>query len=292
MSVLDDLKPTKKLLVMDLLKEAGFDVSQWKNYEGASPGANPKYCYNWSFEQPGEVVAVCLWHDTLKEKMGTVFFKRRARAYASVRSEPGAGVWNRRDAEFDRNLELAYRQQLLIRVIVVDGKRRKPADPKPSASVVKGRLLDPTTWAVKEYDYATKECMLVRAAKPTVPAVASSDLELSWFESKWKRAFIYHRRREAKARREKIQKALRKDGGKLTCEVENCGFDFAQRYGALGEGYAQVHHLLPLSKSPKGGREIKLTDLAIVCANCHVMIHAGGKCRPLAGLIASSTSTD
>jgi hypothetical protein len=36
------------------------------------------------------------------------------------------------------------------------------------------------------------------------------------------------------------------------------------------------------------GREVKLKDLAVVCANCHVMIHMGGKCRPLAGLIPTS----
>lgn len=132
--------------------------------------------------------------------------------------------------------------------------------------------------------------MLERGKNPVLPAVDSSDLELSWFEGKWKRAFVCHRRREANARREKLRAAPRANGGKLICEVPHCGFDFAKQYGTLGEGYAQVHHLLPLSKSPKDGREIKLKDLAIVCANCHVMIHAGGKCRPLAGLIAPSTS--
>ena len=290
MSVLDDLKPIQKFLVMDLLKEAGVDVSQWKNYKGKSPSANPKYCYNWSFEQPGEVVVACLWHRSLKSENGKIVFRRKPRAHASVRQEPGASVWNRRDADFGKNLELAYRQQLPIRVIVVEGDQRKPADPKPKASVVKARLLDPTAWAVTDYDYATGECVLERGKNPVLPAVDSSDLELSWFEGKWKRAFVYHRRREAKARREKIQEAKRANGGKLICEVPQCGFDFAEQYGALGQGYAQVHHLLPLSKSPKEGREIKLKDLAIVCANCHVMIHAGGTCRPLAGLIVSSSS--
>jgi predicted HNH restriction endonuclease len=60
------------------------------------------------------------------------------------------------------------------------------------------------------------------------------------------------------------------------------------RHGALDEGYAQVHHLLPLSTSPREGREVSLKDLAVVCANCHVMIHIGGHCRPLTGLITSS----
>lgn len=287
MSVLDELKPVQKLLVMDLLKEANFDVSDWKNYKGTHPAANPKYCYNWSFEQPGETVAVCLWHRSLKLVDGNILYNRKPRAFASARKEPGASVWNRRDADFGKNLELAYRQQLPIRVIVVDGRQRNPADLKPKASTVKARLLDPIFWAVTKYDYATGECLLVRGAKPITPAVDSSDLELSWFEGKWKLAFFFHRRREAKARRQKIQEALRNNNGRLICEVPNCGFDFVERYGALGEGYAQVHHLLPLSKSPKGGREIKLKDLAVVCANCHAMIHVGGKCRALAELIAS-----
>jgi 5-methylcytosine-specific restriction protein A len=294
MSALDDLKPVKRFRVIDLLNQAGFDVSQWKNYKGASPAANPRYCYNWSFEQPGEAVAVCLWHDGLKQKKGRIFFKRKHMDYASVRKEPGASIWNRRDTDFAKNLELAYRQQLPIRVIVVEGQRRKPADPKPKASIVKARLLDPIEWAVTQYDYTTGECLLVRGSKPVTPTVdlpdpvGSPDFELSWFEGKWKRAFIYHRRREAKLRRAKIQEALRNNGARLICEVQNCGFDFGKRYGELGKNYAQVHHLLPLSKSPKDGRETKLRDLAIVCANCHVMIHLGGNCRPLSGLIASS----
>ena len=179
MSVLTDLKPVRKFLVMDLLKDAGFDVSQWKNYKGVSPAANPKYCYNWSFEQPGEVVAVCLWHRSLKEKDGRVIFNRKPRAHASVRKELGASVWNRRDADFGKNLELAYRQQLPITVIVVEGQQRNPDDLNPKASIVKARLLDPIAWAATEYDYGTGKCLLVRGTRPVLPVVDSADLELS-----------------------------------------------------------------------------------------------------------------
>ena len=124
---------------------------------------------------------------------------------------------------------------------------------------------------------------MVRGAKPEAPAVTTADIELSWFEGTWKRAFIFHRRRESKAPREKIREVL-KLTGKLVCEVPKCGFDFEARFGKLGRGYAQVHHLDPLSKSPKEGKITKPSDLAIVCANCHVMIHIGGECRPLKGL--------
>jgi hypothetical protein len=93
---------------------------------------------------------------------------------------------------------------------------------------------------------------------------------------------------EGRARRAKIATVLAKTGGRLVCEVENCGFDFKKRYGNLGEGYAQVHHLRPLSQSPTKGRDVSLDELAIVCANNHAMIHLGGECRPLTGLISGS----
>ena len=57
---------------------------------------------------------------------------------------------------------------------------------------------------------------------------------------------------------------------KLECEV--CGFDFKEKYGELGEGFAECHHTIPVSKLKKQQRT-KLTDLAILCANCHRMIH-------------------
>ena len=136
MAILDDLKPTHKALVMDLLKDAGFDVSAWKDYRGRSPAANPKYCYNWSFQQAGEAIAVCLWHKSLRVRGDALAFHRKPRAWSSSRRTPGAPLWNKRDAEFAANLELAYRQQLPVRVIVIEGKQRSPSDPHPKSSQV------------------------------------------------------------------------------------------------------------------------------------------------------------
>lgn len=56
--------------------------------------------------------------------------------------------------------------------------------------------------------------------------------------------------------------------GKLCCET--CGFDFLEKYGELGTGFCEVHHLFPLHK---GERETKNEDLAVLCSNCHRMIH-------------------
>ena len=42
--------------------------------------------------------------------------------------------------------------------------------------------------------------------------------------------------------------------------------------------------LQPLSET--GPTDTLLEDLAVVCANCHAMIHRGGECRPIASLIS------
>ncbi|MFM7812236.1 MAG: HNH endonuclease [Acinetobacter junii] len=58
----------------------------------------------------------------------------------------------------------------------------------------------------------------------------------------------------------------------LNCEV--CGFNFKTVYGKVGEGFCEVHHKIPLHQA-KGIIETRLEDLAIVCSNCHRMLHRG-----------------
>jgi hypothetical protein len=271
-------RPTQKLVVMELLREAGVDVSDWRNYKGKHPSANPKYCYNWSFEQPGELFVVCIWHSSLSQENGKIVFRRGTKP--QERKGTGASVWKKREADFRYALEQAYRQQLPVRVILLEGERRSK-----QASRVHSRLLDPIHWAVREYNLETGSCLLVRGEMPGGTPTLPPDAELAWFEGERKQAFVYHRSREAGARRAKIADSLKKNGGKLFCEVPGCEFDFSDRYGNLGKGYAQVHHLVPLSKAKNSGRSVRLADLAVVCANCHAMIHLGGACRPLDGLV-------
>lgn len=58
--------------------------------------------------------------------------------------------------------------------------------------------------------------------------------------------------------------------GKLTCEI--CHFDFEQEYGAIGTDYIEGHHTKPVSEMQLG-EETKVNDIAMVCANCHRMLH-------------------
>jgi predicted HNH restriction endonuclease len=82
---------------------------------------------------------------------------------------------------------------------------------------------------------------------------------------------VLHKRKERnpKAARRKKQLALATTG-RLECEV--CGFDFESIYGSLGVGFAECHHRVSLSELSENHRT-KLRELAIVCANCHRMLH-------------------
>lgn len=51
-----------------------------------------------------------------------------------------------------------------------------------------------------------------------------------------------------------------------------CGFDFGKAYGAWGNGFAEVHHSIPLAEH--GARDTDpRRDLIVLCANCHRMVH-------------------
>ncbi len=67
------LKPTEHLRVYDLVRDAGLDVSDWASYKRPHlPQMNPKYCYEWAFEDPDRVV-VCLWFEEMRQDGTAVF---------------------------------------------------------------------------------------------------------------------------------------------------------------------------------------------------------------------------
>jgi 5-methylcytosine-specific restriction protein A len=72
----------------------------------------------------------------------------------------------------------------------------------------------------------------------------------------------------------KKRDAVLREKGRLACEA--CGFDFNHKYGEHGRGFIEVHHLLPLYALAPGSRT-RMKDLAVLCANCHRMVHAKAK---------------
>jgi len=58
--------------------------------------------------------------------------------------------------------------------------------------------------------------------------------------------------------------------GELRCDV--CAFSFGKKYGSLGIGFIEAHHTVPVSEL-RGRRKTKIEEIALVCSNCHRMLH-------------------
>lgn len=76
------------------------------------------------------------------------------------------------------------------------------------------------------------------------------------------------RERDRRLKGRKIKSVLG-GGASIACQV--CGFDFEATYGSRGAGYIECHHVIPLAAS--GKTRTSLDQLALICANCHRMIH-------------------
>ena len=82
-----------------------------------------------------------------------------------------------------------------------------------------------------------------------------------------------HIKQELKRRNSKIVQlakahALNTNNGRLKCEC--CSFDFLDFYGQIGITFIECHHKIHIST---GERITKIEDLALVCSNCHRMLH-------------------
>lgn len=119
--------------------------------------------------------------------------------------------------------------------------------------------------------HATAESIREFVAKgepPDFPRTVGYEDE-SAFEGRYLLRLHAYRERNPALRRKKIAAIKAQTGGPLVCEV--CKFDFARTYGDRGQDYIECHHVEPLHVSGEKVRSIK--DLALLCSNCHRMIH-------------------
>ncbi len=93
------------------------------------------------------------------------------------------------------------------------------------------------------------------------------DPQKEYIEGAVKRVFVNKYERNPKAREECIKHY------KCVCNV--CGFDFSKYYGPHGEGFIEVHHIIPLHQIKSGYTVDPIKDLIPVCSNCHSMLHRG-----------------
>lgn len=86
-----------------------------------------------------------------------------------------------------------------------------------------------------------------------------------------RKKLVTHLRRERSRKLVTAKKAaVLKATGALACEA--CDFRFDEVYGELGGDYCEVHHRKLLA-GRNGVNHTSMADLAILCSNCHRMIH-------------------
>lgn len=119
------------------------------------------------------------------------------------------------------------------------------------------------------YDLTESIKSLVLSDDPVPPVEIMGDDEEEGEEGQILTRTHRYRERNTKLVKRKKHSVLQ-ENGTLSCEV--CGFDFSAAYGERGDGFIECHHTKPVSEL-RDGETTKINDLALVCANCHRMIH-------------------
>jgi 5-methylcytosine-specific restriction enzyme A len=243
---------------MDLVEAAGIDVSDWANFKGGSKmaAANPKYCYEWSFVKPKELVVLNLWHEHMKERRdGVVFMELNPRKFASQRN----GIEKVRSLRTDEAIQIAVKDKLPIRVIALEGRRRNINNPAEKASHVSNRLLDPLNWIVTSYDWKTGECTLTQGVDQFVDqfSVQQESAQKPERREVTGQAFV----RSSSVRSNVL---MRSKGKCEWCGME--GFLMAD-----GRIYLETHHVIPLSED---GFDIE-SNVTALSPNHHREAHHG-----------------
>lgn len=261
---LNEIRPLRSQRIYDLLKDVGVDVSDWSNFKGGAKKAasNPKYCYEWSFVEPGKVVVLNLWYNSMELRDGKIVQDLDMRNFARSQEQlPYKNTVVKRALAMDQALQVAQRDKIAIRVVVCEGSRRNLDDPNSEASKVERRLLDPEPWAVTAYDKDTGKCTVTRGESP----VRFID-QFEMYEPltvKTERKTISGK---AYTRNSEVRKRVL-DRAKGFCEW--CGDEGFKIHD--GRIYLETHHIEPLSE---GGEDSEL-NVAALCPNHHREAHFG-----------------
>jgi len=106
---------------------------------------------------------------------------------------------------------------------------------------------------------------------PEKPIIIYPPIPPSFPEGVKKQRWHEYRERSSEVIRLAKEQAYQRDP-LLQCEA--CAFSFVERYGELGRKFIEAHHKIPIATLKPGSRT-KVEDIALLCANCHRMVHVG-----------------
>lgn len=247
----ETLKPLQHQKVIDLVEQAGIDVSDWANFKGGKSRAstNPKYCYEWSFvSHDKEIIVLNIWYDRAFDKDGVVIQNLNLRKT----SENSSGARRQRAVRMDQAIQLAYSEKREVRAIICDGSRSL------TGGSVDTRMLDSQPWHIEKYNFSNGDCTLGRGPIQYnyIDQFDNDDGQ----PTKSERATTNYNRSSS------VRDAVRK---RARGHCEWCGArGFITKAGSL---YLETHHIEPLSE---GGMD-SVKNVIALCPNHHREAHYG-----------------
>lgn len=240
------------------LRELGFEVRPVRHIDQSPSNDKPSRRINWRRDE------VILALDLYVEYEGSPPGKD-----STVVKELSATL-NRMESRLGRTRPSSFRNANGVYMKMMNFRRFDPEYAQAGrVGLARGSKLDEEVWT----EFARRPANLRRAAlviraeldEPPLPEEPDEGAE----EGGVITALHRRRERDPKIARQRKQQAMR-ETGELRCEA--CSMTFSDRYGERGDGYIEVHHTLPIHLM-KPGDKTWLKDLALVCANCHRMIH-------------------
>jgi len=276
MAKLTDLIPYKHNNVIDVVRQAGIDVSSWDYKKDGSviknPSVNQSKIYRWSFGGGDEPTLLFIWHDSLSiDDNAVISFSNNLRAYKAVLANIASGsdegnrniarLRHERADAFEKAVrELATNQKACKVALLIphDNSSKEDIDTKS----VRFRELDAESWYVHEFDVHNGQFKIIRGVIPDQRIEVDSQFDLVEPPEKYPKSsdgLAYLRSLEIK------EKVLRRSQGK--CEF--CGkAGFTTHKNTL---FLEVHHVVPLGKNGVD----ELWNVVAVCPNHHREAHFG-----------------
>lgn len=284
-SVLASIVPSVSGKIMDLVAEAGIDVSAWAFKQDGSPvknpSANPHFCYEWAFGGNKQPTALCVWHKDIAVVDGNIAYEDSLRQFAlkldviSIDQQNPAHVRSRardqakRARNFDSLVQRAYRQGQPARIILLLGEDKGIDQLGWDTSRVNYRSLDTEPWYVHSYSDEDGTFRIVRSLRAS--NVATGEIAFTESMPQFVDQFsipdqpdrvaieVSALPRSREVRRRVLERA------KGICECCNT-FGFKMANGSI---YLETHHVIPLAQN---GPDVEWNVVAI-CPNDHRRAH-------------------
>lgn len=259
-----ELEPKKKGLIFDLAEQAGMDMSDW--VQSASDQAkvkeNPKYCYEWAFEQKNGCIMLNIWHADIQDREGTLVWAGNQKKEYLQLSSAKETIKATRAKKMDAAIKSAYEGDIPVKIVLLKAKMKaRSKTPIGPYDNVGFRELDSESWRVRSYNKLSGDFELARGivgarfldqfsvTTDDVPPATKIQVTSSAFQ------------RSAHVR----TRALRRANGRCEfCNIE--GFRTV-----TGSVYLETHHVTPLSE---GGAD-SLNNVIVLCSEHHRRAHFG-----------------